>query len=371
MNTKNMNTKKMIGIRCETYVKGCGTLVASLLMGITPSFGAGTVASSLQDPSAQAASAAVIRPVQYSDRDRQGQRYNDVRIRGTVTRERGYNQFEMRTDDGRLLRVVLDAEDSVTTVQGDQVEVTGHRDGRLFIATNFNLLRSGSARRDTRTRRSGTFNFSGSISALYPPTRVRVRGDNGREYLFDSPTTLSTGLQVGRRVRVSGTTNEFGQLRLDRIVPITTRNRTGTHDDPYDRGGAGSYGDENYGDDNYGDGTYGGGTYGGGYGEGASRPGDYEPGTSVRLLGVVQSVQRDRNGTVTMRVRDDDDGRLFWVTTTTTTRFNQGDHVEVLGTLDGDRLSATSVELAGQNSRQNRRNSGGIGDILGGIFGNR
>ena len=136
-----------------------------------------------------------------------------------------------------------------------------------------------------------SINFSGTVVSLSSRYRLTVRGDNGRTYDVSSRTRLSTSINRGDRVRVTGSAD--GRLvRADRIVLVDNGGHNGGQD-----------------------------------------------GQNVSFRGTVVSVNHLAN---TLRVRGDN-GRTYVVRYRNADNFRVGSRVRVVGTADRSTVIATSV----------------------------
>ncbi len=230
---------------------------------------------------------------------RSGGGYRDdgrfVTVRGTVNSNSGRDQFDLRADDGRFVRVI--SRNRLPQFSyGDRVEVQGRFNGTILMADTVRLLRSDD--RDDRDYGYGyrRFDFPGTVVwverlGIYrDSTRLRVRGDNGRTYTMEYRGRLSSGINSGDRVRVTGSVSSRGDLIADHVRLLDDRD-----------------------------------------GDGQRR--------EVNFPGIVESV---RQGDDFLYVRGDD-GRLYLVRYHDANRFRRYERVRVIGTFDGRFVQATSI----------------------------
>lgn len=142
--------------------------------------------------------------------DRSDRRNDTLSFNGTVTRDLAGNQFEVRTDNNRIVRVQTQVNEPNRLSRGDRVQVTGYLREGVIIAQNLRLLENndgddndwddnGWNNNNSRTTLTGvvTRDLSGD-------REFELRAQNGRIYrvttAYDEPGSLS----VGDRVQVSG-----------------------------------------------------------------------------------------------------------------------------------------------------------------------
>lgn len=222
---------------------------------------------------------------------------NDDRVRslsGVVTRDLSGDRFEIRTDNGRVVRVNLRQEvEPGRLTRGDRVRVNGRFENGVFFADDLDIL-------DNRDNGGGSngggvggtrVDFSATVINRNSSNRFTVRGDNGRNYVVVTRDSVS-GIDDGDRVRVVGTARN-ATIAADTLTLI----RNG------DTGGVG------------------------------------RPGANITFNGVVRKVDaRARN----LSVRADD-GRTFLVKTLNAGSFSEGDRVSVSGKRFPSFVMASSV----------------------------
>jgi len=146
---------------------------------------------------------------------------NDRTLTGVVTRDLRGNIFEVRTDDGRTVVVRAREEEPVRLTRGDRVFVQGRYNANRgeFVADRIRITEN-----DDRDVEGSRVNFPATVIAVDSATRLQVRGDNGRTYTVDTRSVVSSNVDPGDRVRVSGTVRN-GIIRADR-VELTDRGGT-------------------------------------------------------------------------------------------------------------------------------------------------
>lgn len=128
---------------------------------------------------------------------------------GTVTRHLQGNYFELRTDTGRFLPVILHERGPISFGLNERVELTGYfRDGN-FIADTVRFLRDDrreSYRSDYRALVKTKFNAR--IVAIRSARQLTVRNDYGRVYDVEAVNGFPKSVRVGDWVRVIGYAND-------------------------------------------------------------------------------------------------------------------------------------------------------------------
>jgi len=137
-------------------------------------------------------------------------------ITGVVTRDLAGKSFELRTDNGRTVRVNLGRYQEPRSLdRGDRVRVIGQYEGNFFRATDIEFLRD-----------TGGNNNGGWQTTTLTGTVVRDFSGNNFELRTDAGRTVSVRVERGReprsldrgdRVRVTGrlTNNTFIARDLD------------------------------------------------------------------------------------------------------------------------------------------------------------
>jgi outer membrane lipoprotein SlyB len=154
-------------------------------------------------------------------------------FRGTVVRTTpGRLDFDVRLDDGRTVMVqghrAADQAPLRRITRGDRVLIQGRltRGGRELMADTIRITRD-----DDRGDNGSRISFPATVISVDSATRLQVRGDNGRTYVIDTRSVVSSNVDPGDRVRVSGVVRN-GIVRADR-VELTNR---GTNRNPNGRG---------------------------------------------------------------------------------------------------------------------------------------
>jgi len=146
---------------------------------------------------------------------------NQRTVTGTVTRTTANpDDFEVRFDSGRtaLVRARRAREQQGTlsrVSRGDRVVLDGRfsSTGTEFIANRIRITRD----RDTNGDVEGSrVSFPATVISVDSATRLQVRGDNGRTYIVDTRSVVSSNVDPGDRVRVVGVVRS-GVVRAERV----------------------------------------------------------------------------------------------------------------------------------------------------------
>ena len=124
-------------------------------------------------------------------------------LTGVVTQNLAGNDFYLRTDDNRNFRVrsTRNAEPNWLRV-GNRIEVRGRRDTSepdVFYADRLRLI---SQQGGSSVGQGQNIDFNGAVLKVHSPTRLDVRGDNGRVYNVSTTSRLAPTVSVGDRMRV-------------------------------------------------------------------------------------------------------------------------------------------------------------------------
>lgn len=139
---------------------------------------------------------------------------------GTVSRVRSRDYFDLRTDDGRIFRVVGQDDYARFDVTANQrVRVRGYLTQDILVAASV-----------TRVEYDGNYrvDFPGTVYSINGVSRLTVRGDNGRTYEVDARSRLPYGISAGDYLRITGSWDGISVIASD----ITILN--------HDRGSSGS-----------------------------------------------------------------------------------------------------------------------------------
>ena len=214
-------------------------------------------------------------------------------------------------------------------------------------------IANGTFDRARRNDRNGQL-LRGTITRVYSVRSLDVRADDGRIYRVSLP--VSIGLQVGTDVRLRGDLNGSSfNARVVSLGQFNDRNDDGysnnggyNNNGGYSNGGGGyQNGGGGYGDDGYG-GVY---NNNGGYQNGGYPDDNGGYGQQVILRGRVTRIYNRAD----FEVRDDDDGRVYRVTTNVplASSVRVGDRLETRGALNGNRITATSAGAIGSSDNGN------------------
>jgi len=118
-------------------------------------------------------------------------------LSGRVVRDIYGRDFELRRDNGSVVRVRSLRPEPIRLSNGDRVTVKGHFEGSLFIARDVDIQRN-----DDRQK----VDFPGTVERRVESGRLLVRGDNGRTYTVISNASFSR-FDRDDRVRVRGFVN--------------------------------------------------------------------------------------------------------------------------------------------------------------------
>lgn len=154
------------------------------------------------------AGAAQADPYDYAPGRGWHQARDDYRSRlvvGTVTRHLHGNTFELRTDAGRLLPVIMHDRGPLSFGLNERVELTGHFSDGNFIADTVRFLHDdgrGGFRGLVKTK------FNARVLELRSAHRLVVRSEYGHVYDVDAVNGFSNALRPGDGVRVIGYGND-------------------------------------------------------------------------------------------------------------------------------------------------------------------
>jgi translation initiation factor IF-1 len=138
---------------------------------------------------------------------------DDRTLTGVVTRDLRGDTFEVRTAAGRTVIVRARETEPVRLTRGDRVFLQGRYNANRgeFVADRIRITEN-----DDRDVEGSRVSFPATVTAVDSATRLQVRGDNGRTYTVDTRAVVSSNVDPGDRVRVSGTIRS-GIVRADRI----------------------------------------------------------------------------------------------------------------------------------------------------------
>ena len=279
-----------------------------------------------------------------------------TRLRGTVERVYSSRSFDLRTQDGQIVRVKSDSDLNLRI--GDTTTVRGELRGKTFYAERIN-------RRDDNLPGNGNgaqrVELRGEVIAVDGRRTLRVQdSDDGRILRVQLQSNLNSRISRGDLVLIRGTF-DGSLLRADagQVQLLSDDNRV---DGNYGNNGNG-YGNGNNGDV-YGNGNNGNGYgyghgrgnngNGNGYGRGNNRPGDngYRPSDGIgygaygdnvlgRTVNFPATVSVVRRGEVEVR---GDNGRTY-IVRLNSNRINAriGDRVRVNGIARDGFIEATQL----------------------------
>jgi len=157
---------------------------------------------------------------------------NGRALRGVVTRDLTGNIFEIRTDDGRTVRVRARNDEPTRLSRGDRVTVRGryNQNRDEFVAHTVRIARDGNNNLPNNSSFSGV-NFPGTVTSVDSATRLRVRGDNGRTYTINARTAgMIYNVRSGDRVRITGNVRN-GEVLADSVSVFNRNNTSGRVED--------------------------------------------------------------------------------------------------------------------------------------------
>jgi len=241
------------------------------------------------------------------DRDETDNRNSrSVTLTGTFVRDLPGNRFEMRASNGSNYTVMTRSNAPVRLTRGEPVTVSGRIVGnsRFIIADR---VRTRGNNYDP-TQNVGRVNFTATVTSVRSDRELQVRSEGGRVYTVRTSDRLSSSIDRGDRVRVTG--------RLRANVVEDGRVQLLNNNDRDD-------------DDNY-NGT-------------------------INFDGRVQS--RSNTSADRILLVRADNGTTYRVRLNTNTRFDYGDRVRVSGRLRSGVVDATRVVLLdGDNDNDNDGN---------------
>lgn len=120
-----------------------------------------------------------------------------TRLEGRVTKDFFGRDFEILGDNGLRTRVRSLRAEPIRLSRGDVVEVRGAFEGRLFMAREVNIQRN-----EDRQK----VDFPATVTRRTDAGRITVRGDNGRNYVVISNSSLLK-FDKEDRVRIKGFIN--------------------------------------------------------------------------------------------------------------------------------------------------------------------
>jgi len=152
-----------------------------------------------------------------------------ITVTGTFVRDLPGNRFEMRASNGSNYTVMTRSNAPVRLTRGEPVTVSGRIVGnsRFIIADR---VRTRGNNYDP-TQNAGRVNFTGTVTSVRSDRELQVRSEGGRVYTVRTNARLSSSIDRGDRVRVTGRLRS--NVVEDGSVQLLSNNDWDDNDDNY------------------------------------------------------------------------------------------------------------------------------------------